>query len=59
VAKLNDEINRADKLPDVSDKLTAAGMIVVAESPGFFADFIRKEHGKYGKLVKDIGYQPQ
>jgi len=59
VARLNEEINRANKLPDVSDKLASAGMIVVAESPEFFADFIRKEHAKYGKLVKDIGYKPQ
>jgi tripartite-type tricarboxylate transporter receptor subunit TctC len=59
VLKLNDEINRAIRLPDVSDKLTAAGLIIVAEPPEFFGDIIRKDYAKYGKLMRDIGFQPQ
>jgi tripartite-type tricarboxylate transporter receptor subunit TctC len=59
VHKLNDEINRAMKLPDVADKMTAAGLIIVDESPEYFGDFIRSEYAKYGKLVRDIGFQPQ
>ena len=34
VARLNDEINRAMRQPDVSEKLVALGLIIVAESPG-------------------------
>jgi tripartite-type tricarboxylate transporter receptor subunit TctC len=59
VARLNDEINRAMKHPDVTEKLAAAGLIVVAESPEFFANLLKSDHAKYGKLVKDIGFQPQ
>jgi tripartite-type tricarboxylate transporter receptor subunit TctC len=59
VLKLNDEINRAMSSPDVSDKLAAAGLIVVTESPDFFSNLLRSDHAKYGKLVKDIGFQPQ
>jgi tripartite-type tricarboxylate transporter receptor subunit TctC len=59
VARLNQEINRAMQLPDVSDKLTAAGLIVVAETPAYFAGLIRSDYAKYGKLVRDIGFQPQ
>jgi tripartite-type tricarboxylate transporter receptor subunit TctC len=59
VAKLNREINRAMQLPDVSDKLVGAGLIVVAETPEYFAELIRSDYAKYGKLVRDIGFQPQ
>jgi tripartite-type tricarboxylate transporter receptor subunit TctC len=59
ILKLNEEINRAIRQPDVSDKLVAAGLIVVTEPPEFFANLLRSDYAKYGKLVKDIGYQPQ
>ena len=47
------------KLPDVSDKMVAAGLIIVTESPEFFGDIIRSDYAKYGKLARDIGFQPQ
>ena len=59
VARLNDEINRVMKLPDVSEKMIAAGLIIVTETPEFFGDMIRSDYAKYGKLVRDIGFQPQ
>jgi tripartite-type tricarboxylate transporter receptor subunit TctC len=59
ILKLNEEINRAMKLPDVSDKLVTAGLIVVAESPEYFGEIIRSDYAKYGKLTRDIGFQPQ
>jgi tripartite-type tricarboxylate transporter receptor subunit TctC len=59
VLKLNDEINRAMKQPDVSEKLANAGLLVVAEPPEFFANLLRSDYAKYGKLVKDIGFTPQ
>lgn len=59
IAKLNDEINRAMKQPDVTQKLEAAGLLVVAESPEHFAQVIKSDYDKYGRLVKMIGFQPQ
>lgn len=59
VLKLNEEINRAMKLPEVSEKLIGAGLIVVAESPEYFGNIIRSDYAKYGKLMHDIGFQPQ
>ena len=59
VHKLNEEINRAMKLPDVADKMTASGLIIVDESSEYFGDFIKSEYAKYGKLTRDIGFQPQ
>jgi len=59
VARLNDEMNRAMRSPDVAEKLVATGLNMVYESPEYFAELIRSEHAKYGKLVKDIGFKPQ
>jgi len=59
VARLTDEINRAMKSPDVAEKLVATGLNMVYESPEYFAETIRSDHAKYGKLVKDIGFKPQ
>jgi len=59
VTLLNQEINRAMLLPDVKEKLNAAGLIIVAEPPEFFAATIKSDFAKYGKLIRDIGFQPQ
>jgi tripartite-type tricarboxylate transporter receptor subunit TctC len=59
VARLNAEINRAIRDPDVSAKLESAGLTVVAETPEYFAQFLKSDYEKYGKLVKDIGFVPQ
>src|SRR5712664_4690583 len=59
VLKLNEEINRALQQPEVAEKLVAAGLIIVTESPEFFSKLLKSDFMKYGKLVKDIGYQPQ
>ncbi|HWI14919.1 MAG TPA: tripartite tricarboxylate transporter substrate binding protein [Burkholderiales bacterium] len=56
---LNQEINRAMALPDVKDKLVNAGLIVVTEPPEFFAKTLKSDYEKYGKLIRDIGFQPQ
>lgn len=59
VALLNQEINRAMSAPDVKEKMTAIGLTVVAESPEFFAQTLRSDYEKYGKLIRTIGLQPQ
>jgi tripartite-type tricarboxylate transporter receptor subunit TctC len=47
------------KEPDVAEKLTSAGLIVVAESPEYFGTLLKDDHARYGKLVRDIGFRPQ
>jgi tripartite-type tricarboxylate transporter receptor subunit TctC len=59
IRTLNEEINRAMKLPDVADKMVASGLIIVTESPEFFGEVIRSDYEKYGKLARDIGFKPQ
>jgi tripartite-type tricarboxylate transporter receptor subunit TctC len=59
VLRLNQEINRAMREPDVSEKLVAAGLIIVTQPPEFFSNLLKSDFAKYGKLVKDIGFVPQ
>ena len=59
VKRLNEEINRAMQQPEVNAKLVTAGLYVASESPEFYAEFIKKEYAKYGKIVRDIGLKPQ
>jgi tripartite-type tricarboxylate transporter receptor subunit TctC len=59
VRRLNEEINRAMRQPDVAQKMTAAGLIITTESPEFFGSLLKTDYEKYGKLVKSIGFQPQ
>jgi tripartite-type tricarboxylate transporter receptor subunit TctC len=59
VLRLNEEINRAMRTPDIVEKLEAAGLIIRTESPEFFAQVLKADYDKYGKLVKDIGFVPQ
>lgn len=59
VLKLNAEINRAMRERDVAEKLEGAGLIVVNESPEYFAEILKSDYAKYGALVKAIGFTPQ
>ena len=59
VNKIQREIARIVKLPDVSERLIQLGALPVANTPEEFLAFTRAEHAKYGKLVKDAGMQPE
>ncbi len=59
VLLLNQEINRAMSLPEIKDKLTSAGLFIVNESPEYFASVLKSDYAKYGKLIRDINFQPQ
>ncbi len=55
VVLLNKEMNRAVSQPDVREKLDTYGLEVHTESPEFFAERIRKDFEKWGKVARDIG----
>lgn len=59
VNKLNDEINRAMRQPDVAEKMVNAGLIITTESPESFGRILKTDYEKYGNLVKSIGFNPQ
>lgn len=55
VAKIHQEAVKALLAPEVRDRLTALGAAVVGNSPEEFAAFIRTEHARWGKVVREAG----
>ena len=55
VMKLNAEIVRILNLPDIKDRLTGQGAILVGSSPDEFAVFLRSEIATAAKIVKAAG----
>lgn len=53
--KLNAEIVRILNLPDIKDRLTGQGAILVGSSPEEFAAFLRTEMATAAKIVKASG----
>jgi len=55
IAKLNAEINRVIKRPDVREKFFAAGVDANGGSPEQFSVTVKSEVAKWGKVIKDAG----
>jgi tripartite-type tricarboxylate transporter receptor subunit TctC len=58
VVLLNKEMNRAMTQPDVREKLDSYGLEIHTESPEYFANVIRRDMEKWGKVARDIGFKP-
>ncbi len=59
VARLNAEINKALAAEDVRTKLAAAGIEIQGGTPQRFADYIKGEVAKWGKVTVAAGIQPE
>ena len=59
VSKLNEEINRALKQPDVAEKMTTLGLILSPDTPEAFGALLKAEHATFAKLTRAIGFKPQ
>jgi len=57
VVLLNKEMNRAVAQPDVREKLDSYGLEIYTESPEFFANIIRRDTEKWGKVARDINFK--
>ena len=55
VAKLNAEINRILKLPDIKQTFNSQGVEPAGGTPGEFSAFIAAQTTKWAKVVKDSG----
>jgi len=55
VNKLNAEVIRIMKLPDVVDKLAVAGVEIQTDTPKEWGDFVKSEIAKWSKVVKEAG----
>ena len=54
-AKLNATIVRIHALPDVKERYAGLGVEAVSSTSNGFADYIKTEAARYGKLLKDAG----
>ena len=59
ITKLNAVAVSALSGADVKERMAAQGLFVVANTPEQFADFLKTEIPKWGKIVKDSGVKPQ
>jgi tripartite-type tricarboxylate transporter receptor subunit TctC len=55
ISRLNSEVNRGLKQPDVREKLANVGAETVGTSPEELAKFVRSETEKFARLVKLSG----
>lgn len=55
VQKLDDAINKALQAPDVRDRLVALTFEPVGGTPQQFADYLRQEVVRWGKVVRETG----
>jgi len=59
VNKLNAEINAVLKMPDVRNKLEAAGIDIQGGTPQEYAALIKSDLAKWSKVVKEAGILPE
>jgi tripartite-type tricarboxylate transporter receptor subunit TctC len=56
LAKLRTEVRRVLESPEIKEKMNAAGGLdPYVSTPEQFSALIRRDHEKYGKVVKDLG----
>ena len=58
VNRMNKEYVEILKMPDVVAKLTSQGAQIVGDTPAQFAEFIKVESAKWGKVARDAGLKP-
>jgi tripartite-type tricarboxylate transporter receptor subunit TctC len=59
LAKLNGEITRIIRMPDIAKKLGDLGNTIVGSSPDAFAAFVKAEQIKWGKYAVAAGAKPE
>jgi tripartite-type tricarboxylate transporter receptor subunit TctC len=59
VTKLHGEIIKALKLPEVQERLASLGTEPIGSTPEEFAEQIRRDLEKWGKVVQAAGIQPE
>jgi len=53
IARLNAEMVKIMRTPEVTDRFNKAGVDVVASSPEYFSEFLKSEVGRWAKVVQD------
>jgi tripartite-type tricarboxylate transporter receptor subunit TctC len=53
VGRLNSDLNAILKMPDIQEKISAAGAVAVGGTPDQFADFLKSEIAKFSRVVRE------
>jgi tripartite-type tricarboxylate transporter receptor subunit TctC len=59
IDRLNTEINRILKMPDIIERHNAGGIVPLGTTPEEFAKFIRAESAKWAKVIKEAGLKAE
>ena len=59
VQRLNSEMVRALKLPEVQEKLRSQGIVTVPSTPEQFAAMLQSESARYTKVVREAGIRAE
>jgi len=59
IARLNREMVRILNLPEMHERLLGLGADPVANSPQQFAEFIKSEHDKWARVIKQAGIRAE
>jgi tripartite-type tricarboxylate transporter receptor subunit TctC len=59
LTRLNSEINKALAAPDMQDRLMAAGIQPVGNTPEQFGQFIKSETVRFAQVIKEAGIKPE
>lgn len=59
LTRLNSEINKALAAPDMQDRLVAAGIQPVGNTPERFGQFIKSETVRFAQVIKEAGIKPE
>jgi len=57
IVRLAQEMAQVLRQPDVTERMTADGVTVVASSPEQFAEFLARETSKYARIIQAAGVQ--
>ena len=58
-AKLQTEVARILKLPDVKERMSVLGFEPIGSTADYFAKYISDEMAKYGKIIKDANIKTE
>ena len=59
VARLNSEINKVLRDPEIKSRFAALGANLTESTPADCANFVRIEYAQWGKLFTDLGIKPE
>ena len=55
VQKINADVSKVVNAPELKSKLASQGIIIETSAPDAFARFIREDHARWGKVIKEAG----